>query len=1304
MSDGKIVIETDLDSSGLEQGLRKLGTAAQTGIKATVAAITVAGTALTAVGATAVKTGSDFEVQMSRVKAISQATEQEFEQLRNQAIELGASTAFSASEAAEGMESLAAAGFETSEIMDAMPGLLDLAAASGESLASSSDIAAAALRGFGLDASEAAHVADVLAANANKTNSSVADTGDAMKYVAPFARAAGISLEETAAAIGIMANAGIQGSQAGTTLRGALSRLSKPTDAMATVMEKLGLAFYDSNGKMKSLKEQIEMLSGAMDGLTDEQRNNYLVTLYGQEALSGMLALINEGSGSLNELTVAYKNCDGSAKEAAATMQDNLKGAVEELGGSLESFGIIIYDKLSGNLKEAAETATESVDKVSDAFKSGGLKGAVKEAGEVLDDFTDSVAESNEELAGIIKPVKNVAKTGLELGKKVLPVAANGFSLVAKNLDVLVPVLTAGVTAFKGYSVVNGVSAGIKGLSATVAMLTAAEKANALQVLSASGALTAKEVIVGVVTRKITLATAAQTAWNAMMNANLIGLVVTAIGALAAGLTVYKLVTDDATESTGKLTEEQQKTLEACNEVTTALNEERTAREENVQSISQEYDRYGALVSELQAITDANGKVKVGYEERAKVITGQLSNALGVEISMVDGVIQKYQETISAIKEVIVQKKAEALLSSMQSDMAKAYEKTTTAMQAYKDAAKTVEEANKEVEQATLEAEAAQQRYRNSAGLSVEVVQQLAEESAEADEKLRNATKAQKEAQATMDFAKNTLSELSAEVNNYNALAEAMATGETAKIEAAMTSLVTAYQAYSEESLKASEETRQAMYDQANSYVENMKLVQDGSVQVADSVYRDMSEAALNSILEFNKVPGGIAGALKEIGPEASSAMASALAEADLSGKLDGEAKKGIETFINGLSGLDEETQEVWSQAWYGALKGLEGFDTLADPAEEGVEAFLESLKNALEVHSPSHAVQAIFSQVWPGASEGLESGADNLSEKGNKVVKELLEAMQESDLLSGAKSVGEKIMTFFGTGITSKETDSEKAGKLNADAANEGAASIDPTGTGKTFGSNLSSGITAMNKTLSNAGNAIANSAKSGAGSVSPYSTGSSFSTTYASGIGSVRLYGAGQGRANDAKSGMGSVSASTTGYNFVQGFINGFGFADVWNAAWNIGKRALSALKNAIQEGSPSKLTRKSGGFFGEGFKLGILDEADAVAAASEKLGNVALSGIDVSGLVEKARAVVGMENARFSKAIAATVDYKVSGKMSDVQNSIDVNDLVNRMGNKFAEVLSGMGVYMDSTMVGKLVTEPVIEEMGRIGNRRT
>lgn len=317
-----------------------------------------------ALGTAAVKTTSDFDSGMSRVAAISQATEEELAALRQTAKNLGASTAFSAYEAAEGMENLASAGFTVDEIIAAMPGMLDLAASSGEDLASSADIAASTLRGFGMEASQAGHVADVLAQNAAATNAAVSDTGEAMKYIAPLANTVGLEFEEVAASIGIMADSGIKGSQAGTTLRGALSRLAKPTDSMCAVMEDLNLSFYNTDGTMKSLSEMVGMLQTNMAGLTDEEQQNALVTLFGQNALSGMMVLMNAGAEKIDTLTESYRNCDGAAAAMAETMMDNLSGDIEGLSGALETFAISMGELLIPTIREIVQKLQAFVDQL----------------------------------------------------------------------------------------------------------------------------------------------------------------------------------------------------------------------------------------------------------------------------------------------------------------------------------------------------------------------------------------------------------------------------------------------------------------------------------------------------------------------------------------------------------------------------------------------------------------------------------------------------------------------------------------------------------------------------------------------------------------------------------------------------------------------------------------------------------------------------------------------------------------------------------------------------------------------------
>ncbi len=320
-------------------------------------------TPLIGVGVAAAKVGGDFEAQMSRVKAISGATGDTFEQMKHQAIDLGAKTAFSAKESAAGMETLASAGFSAQEIMKAMPGLLDLAAVSGGDVALASENTATALRGFGLEASEAGHVADVFARAAADTNAEVGDMGEALKYVAPVANSMGISLEETAAAIGIMSDAGIKGSQAGTTLRGALSRLARPTKAMQDTMDNLGVSFYDADGKMKPLKTQVELLKKAFEGLTPEQQQNALVTLYGQESLSGMMALIDKGPDSLGKLTKSLKDSDGAADDMARTMQDNMNSSIEQMFGAFESAAIVIQKILAPSIKKVADAISGLVEK-----------------------------------------------------------------------------------------------------------------------------------------------------------------------------------------------------------------------------------------------------------------------------------------------------------------------------------------------------------------------------------------------------------------------------------------------------------------------------------------------------------------------------------------------------------------------------------------------------------------------------------------------------------------------------------------------------------------------------------------------------------------------------------------------------------------------------------------------------------------------------------------------------------------------------------------------------------------------------
>lgn len=307
----------------------------------------LAGAALAAGLGTAVKTAADFEAQMSRVGAIAEASATELQAMKQAAMELGASTSKSAPEVAVGMENLAAMGFKVNEIIAAMPGVISAAEASGEDMALVADTMAVSIRAFGLEASQSTHVADVLAKTANISAANLEGMAYALKYAAAPAHTLGLSLEEVAASVAIMSDAGIRGETAGTTLRMALTRLVKPTDETTEVLNLLGVKINDANRNMLPFANIIGQLNEKMAGLSNSQRAAYLATIFGVEAMSGMMTIVEAGPAKLQALTKELENSTGASAAAAAQMKDNLKGALEQLNGAIETAQISIGNALT---------------------------------------------------------------------------------------------------------------------------------------------------------------------------------------------------------------------------------------------------------------------------------------------------------------------------------------------------------------------------------------------------------------------------------------------------------------------------------------------------------------------------------------------------------------------------------------------------------------------------------------------------------------------------------------------------------------------------------------------------------------------------------------------------------------------------------------------------------------------------------------------------------------------------------------------------------------------------------------------
>ena len=315
---------------------------------------------LVGIGIKSVKTASEFEAAMSKVKAISGATGGDFKKLEDIAKKMGATTKFTAIDSAEALKYMGMAGWKTDQMIAGLPPIMNLAAASGENLGTVSDIVTDSLTAFGMKATDAARFSDVLAAAATNSNTNVGLMGETFKYAAPVAGALGYSIEDTAVAVGLMANAGIKGSQAGTALRSAFTRLVKPTKEVNKGLELIGLSADDFRGK--SLHETIDILRDSFKGLDGSQQAEIASMIFGQRAMSGMLGIINASEEDYNKLTTAIKNSSGSADEMAKIMNDNLQGDLVLLKSAIEGAAIAIGEKLRPFIRDVVQKIKEWVD------------------------------------------------------------------------------------------------------------------------------------------------------------------------------------------------------------------------------------------------------------------------------------------------------------------------------------------------------------------------------------------------------------------------------------------------------------------------------------------------------------------------------------------------------------------------------------------------------------------------------------------------------------------------------------------------------------------------------------------------------------------------------------------------------------------------------------------------------------------------------------------------------------------------------------------------------------------------------
>lgn len=461
-----LIVKISVDDSGVKDGVDRtkdkvLGSADAISAKSVAIGNAIydvgkkAASALVDFGKFSVDAGMAFDTSMSNVAAISGATGSDLEALTEKAKEMGAKTKFSASESADAFTYMAMAGWETGDMLDGIEGIMNLAAASGENLASVSDIVTDALTAFGLSAKDSGHFADVLAAASSSANTNVSMLGGSFKYVAPIAGALGYTVEDVSVALGLMANSGIKAEQAGTSMRSMLTRLTKPTKEVQEGFDKLGISaeetLTNADGSMKPLNETIEILREKMRGLTKDEQMSVAASIAGTEAMSGLLAIVNSSDEDFNKLSAAVENANGTAEKMADVMLDNLPGAITIMKSALEGLGVAIYENGSGAMQTFVEKLTDVIGKTTEFIENGGIESIIEVFNRLAPVIVGATVafvayKGAMEIGTVIDLVKKAVE-GLSASQAILNAImnANPFVLVASVLAGLISML---ITAY----------------------------------------------------------------------------------------------------------------------------------------------------------------------------------------------------------------------------------------------------------------------------------------------------------------------------------------------------------------------------------------------------------------------------------------------------------------------------------------------------------------------------------------------------------------------------------------------------------------------------------------------------------------------------------------------------------------------------------------------------------------------------------------------------------------------------------------------------------------------------------------
>lgn len=938
----------------------------------------------------AVEVGTEFEASMSNVAATMGMTSKEinagskeYGKLSEAAKQCGKTTKYSASEAADALNYLALAGCDVEKSTATLPKVLDLAAAGGLDLAYASDLVTDSMAAMNMGVDKLDGYIDQMAKTSQKSNTSIAQLGEATLVCAGTVTLTEQKLETMNAELGILANNGIKGAEGGTHLRNILLALSAPTDKAATALHELGVEVADSSGDMRDLNDIMIDLNGALAGMSSAEKTQMINQIFNKTDIAAVNALLKGTGEEFDNLQKELKDCNGAAADMAETMNNNLKGKITILKSSLEALGISAYEIFDDDMKTAVEGATDAVGRLQESIESGDFGASLNKMSKALGEFLEGA---------------------VEVGEDALPVLIDGLTWILENSDIII--------------------AGVTGIAAANLEMKVAAPAIEMVTKAWTAYKTENEG-----------ATVSQWLLNTAMSANPAGILVVAVTALTAAVAAYILINKD---NIVQISETTQKTKELAEE-SKRLNESYAGsiseRQKTRQEMENERTAVGKLTNELKEL-QAKTSLTAAEQERQKMIIEEMNETfpgLNLAIDEETGLLNMSTEAL--------EKNVEAMMAMDRANAAR--EDMAKIAQDQYEAEKQLAELEDQLAKQKEEVTAAQENYNNvtEQGNALIVMRSALYGAMYQPEQdaLNAAKEGQAELEAQIEATKESISGFTEEYYNC---ANSISEDESMAKAAADTGMLgeAARQATSDltDMATVTSEAFQEMYDSVlESVVDQMNLFSEfkGEAQLSTQELLSNMESQVVGLTQWadnmeqlseRGINQGLLKRLAEMGPEGAGYVAAFVS------MTDEELQKANELFEQSLMIPDETAgriAEAFEEAGANAAEGFQGgiadgAEAAAEAADEMAQGTKDAAMDNLDEHSPSKEFEKIGGYIDEGLIAGIKGGQKDVTDIMNILCTVLLQTGRDKITVTDWTEIGRRIPEGLASGIRSGQSD----------------------------------------------------------------------------------------------------------------------------------------------------------------------------------------------------------------------------------------------------------------------------------------